>query len=408
MISVEEAQGLVRNGVQPLGTETIALANSLANPGGRVLAETPKARISHPSQTVSAMDGYAVRAADVPTVPSTLTVIGESAAGHPFDGEVSEGQAVLIFTGAQVPPGADTVVIQEDVDRDGAEKSDTISVREIEAGRHIRAKGQDFNEGDQLLIPPLRLTARHIGLLAAADRPWLQVHRQPRVAILSTGDEIVLPGEPRGPSQIVSANGPALAAFVTQRGGIPVHLGVVKDDQDALTAMAEAAKDCNMLITSGGVSVGDRDLVRKAFESAGLEVGFHKIAMRPGKPLMFGHLGDIPVLGLPGNPVSALVCALLFASIAIDRLQGLPGDAPKPVPATLGADLAENGKRQDYMRAVLSRNDDGGWCATPIFMQDSSMIGALAQSAALIVRPMGAPAAKTGETVPVIPLEGLL
>ena len=400
MISVEQAQALVRDSVTPLGTETVALANAL----GRVLAEMPQARIAHPAHTVSAMDGYAVRAADVPEVPAILNVIGESAAGHPFDGEVNEGQAVRIFTGAQMPPGADTVVIQEDVDRDG----DNVSIRQIETGRHIRPKGQDFSDGDTLLIPPLRLSPRHIGLLAAGDRPWLQVYRRPHAAILSTGDEIVMPGEPRGPAQIVSANGPALSALVTAHGGVPMHLGVVKDDQDALAAMADAGKDCDLLITSGGVSVGDRDLVRQAFSEAGLVVGFHRIAMRPGKPLMFGHLGDTPVLGLPGNPVSALVCALLFAGPAIDRLQGLPGDPPRPLPAMLGADIGANGKRQDYMRAVLSRNDDGSHCATPIFIQDSSMIGALAQADALIVRPVGAPAAKMGESVPVIPLDGPL
>lgn len=400
MISVEEAQALIRSSVEPLGTETVSLSNAL----GRVLAASPKARIAHPAHTVSAMDGYAVRASDVPDVPSSLTVIGESAAGHPFDGDIVEGQAVRIFTGAHVPPGADTVVIQEDADRDG----DSITVREIEPGRHIRPKGQDFSEGDDLLIPPVRLAPRHVGLLAAADHPWVDVYRRPRIAILSTGDEIVLPGEPRGPAQIVSANGPGLAAFVETHGGVPVHLGVVKDDEDALAAMGQAAQDCDMLITSGGVSVGDRDLVRKALGKTGLDVTFHKIAMRPGKPLMFGHLNETPVLGLPGNPVSALVCALLFAGLAMDCLQGLPGDPPIPVPATLGADIAVNGKRQDYMRAVLSRNDDGSWCATPIFMQDSSMIGALAQSAALIVRPVSAPEAKTGETVPVIPLGGLL
>jgi molybdopterin molybdotransferase len=217
-----------------------------------------------------------------------------------------------------------------------------------------------------------------------------------------------VPGLAVRPAQIVSANGPALAALVTAHGGVPVHLGVVKDDQDALAAMADAGKDCDLLITSGGVSVGDRDLVRQAFSEAGLVVGFHRIAMRPGKPLMFGHLGDTPVLGLPGNPVSALVCALLFAGPAIDRLQGLPGDPPRPLPAMLGADIGANGKRQDYMRAVLSRNDDGSHRATPIFIQDSSMIGALAQADALIVRPVGAPAAKMGEPVPAIPLDGHL
>lgn len=400
MISVEEAQALVRDGITPLGTETVPLANAL----GRVLAEAPNARISHPAQTVSAMDGYAVKAADVPSVPSTLSVVGESAAGHPFLQDLHDGQAVRIFTGAQVPEGADTVVIQEDVDREG----DEISVREIEPGRHIRPKAQDFKAGDPLLMAPLRLAPRHIGLLSAGDRPWLEVYRRPRVAILSTGDEIVLPGEPRNEAQIVSANGPALAAFVTAHGGDPVHLGVIKDDEGALKAVASAAGSCDMIVSSGGVSVGDRDLVRKAFGEAGLDVGFHKIAMRPGKPLMFGHLNGTPMLGLPGNPVSALVCALLFLGPALDRLQGLPGDAPLLQPAILGADIQANGGRQDYMRAILSREPDGTVTVIPIFAQDSSMIGALANSDALIVRPIGAPAASTGKTVPVLALDGLL
>lgn len=400
MISVEDAQALVRDGIAPLGTETVSLSDALE----RVLAEAPAARIAHPAQTVSAMDGYAVRTADVPSVPTTLTVIGESAAGHPFAGNVSKGQAVRIFTGAQVPEGSDTVVIQEDVDRE----NEQITIREFETGRHIRPKGQDFSEGEPLLIAPLRLSPRHVGLLSAGDRPWLQVYRRPRVAILSTGDEIVLPGEPRTDAQIVSANGPALAAFVRAHGGDPIHLGVIRDDEDALKAVAGAAKDCDMIVSSGGVSVGDRDLVRKAFGEAGLNVGFHKIAMRPGKPLMFGHLDGTPMLGLPGNPVSALVCALLFLGPALDRLQGLPGEPPHTQLAILGAGIKANGGRQDYMRAVLSRDPDGTQTAIPIFAQDSSMIGALANSDALIVRPIGAPEAKTGEVVPVIPLNGLL
>ena len=400
MIPVEHAQKIIRDAIQPLGTETISLSLAL----GRVLAETPTARIAHPAHTVSAMDGYAVRAEDVPSVPSDLEIIGESAAGHPFQGKVSAGQTVRIFTGAHVPSGADTIVLQEDVDRDG----DTISIREIEPGRHIRPKAQDFAEGDTILNPPLRLSPRHIGLLSAADKPWLQVYRKPRVAILSTGDEIVLPGEPRGPNQIVSANGPALAAFVSAKGGIPVHLGVVEDDKNALTAIANAAKDCDLVVTSGGVSVGDRDLVRIAFGDAGLDVEFHKIAMRPGKPLMFGKLGDTPMLGLPGNPVSALVCALLFLGPAIDRLLGLPGTSPHPHIATLTTDLSGNGSRQEYMRAVTSHNDDGTLTVTPIFTQDSSMIGALANADALIMRPVNAPAAKTEEAVPVLLLDGLL
>jgi molybdopterin molybdotransferase len=400
MISVQEAQGLIRAGVNPLGSETISLSNALH----RVLAEDPTARIAHPAHTVSAMDGYAVRAENVSATPTPLSVIGESAAGHPYAGQLESGQAIRIFTGAHVPNGADTVVIQENTDRDG----ETVIINEIEAGRHIRPMGQDFSHGDTLLISPVRIEPRHIGLLAAGDHPWISVFRRPRVAILSTGDEIVLPGEPRTSNQIVSANGPALSAFVKQKGGDPIHLGVVKDDEDALVAIANAAKSCDLIVSSGGVSVGDRDLVRKAFGQAGLNVGFHKIAMRPGKPLMFGHLEGTPMLGLPGNPVSALVCALLFLGPALDRLQGLAGDSPSTTLAKLGADLKENGGREDYMRAVLSSDGDGTMTATPIFAQDSSMIGALANSNALIIRPIGSPAAKTGEAVQVIPLDGLL
>lgn len=400
MISVQEAQGLIRAGVNPLGSETIALSNALH----RVLAEDPTARIAHPAHTVSAMDGYAVRAEDVSANSTTLSVIGESAAGHPYAGQLESGQAIRIFTGAHVPNGADTVVIQENTDRDG----ETVIINEIEAGRHIRPMGQDFSHGDTLLISPVRIEPRHIGLLAAGDHPWISVFRRPRVAILSTGDEIVLPGEPRTSNQIVSANGPALSAFVKQKGGDPIHLGIVKDDEDALVAIANAAKSCDLIVSSGGVSVGDRDLVRKAFGQAGLNVGFHKIAMRPGKPLMFGHLEGTPMLGLPGNPVSALVCALLFLGPALDRLQGLAGDSPSTTLAKLGADLKENGGREDYMRAVLSSDGDGTMTATPIFAQDSSMIGALANSNALIIRPIGSPAAKTGEAVQVIRLDGLL
>lgn len=400
MISVEEAQTHIRAGVAPLGTETVALSNAV----GRILAVAPPSRTSHPAETVSAMDGYAVRAADVDPLPAALNMIGESAAGHPFDGELSAGQSVRIFTGAQVPPGADTVVLQEDCDRDG----DTVFVREIEPGRHIRPRGQDFTAGDVVLAAPLRLGARHIGLLAAMDYPWIEVYRRPRVAIMSTGDEIVLPGEPRGPAQIVSANGPALSAFVESRGGLPVHLGVVKDDRSALTAMAEAARDCDMLVTSGGVSVGDHDLVRKALGDAGLDVTFHKIAMRPGKPLMFGHLAQTPVLGLPGNPVSAMVCAMLFLGPALDRRQGLPGNSPIPSLAMLVAPIPENGGREDYMRAVLSDNGDGTQTVTPIFTQDSSMIGGLANADAVIIRPPGAPPSNAEEVVPVLRLDGLL
>jgi len=400
MITVEEAQGLIREAISPVATETIALSEAL----GRVLAVTARARISHPTDNVSAMDGYAVRLEDIPSTPIQLRVVGESAAGHPYDEILKSGHAVRIFTGATLPSGADTVVIQEDTEPDG----NKVTVNRIEPHRHIRPRGQDFLTGDSVLVAPLRLEARHIGLLAAADLPWIEVYQQPRIAVLSTGDEIVLPGEPRTAAQIVSANGPGLCAFIRNHGSIPVNLGVVGDNIETLQDAAEAAERCDMLVTSGGVSVGDHDLVLKALCDLGLNVTFHRIAMRPGKPLMFGRLQNTKVLGLPGNPVSAMICALLFLLPALDLLRGLPGHPPEISLANLSEELPENGSRQDYQRALTKLDDDGRLTVKPFNKQDSSMIATLAQSNALIVRSPRASAAKKGDAVPVITLKSLL
>ncbi len=397
LLSVSEARALIVGDIAPLGTESVSLASAL----GRVLAEDATARVSHPPADVSAMDGYAVRAGDVSALPQQLDVVGQSAAGHPWAGSVGNGQAVRIFTGAHLPKGADAVVIQEDtVAGDGAV---VINEKPV-AGRHIRPAGQDFRAGDVVLKSPRRLTARDIGLLAAMNLPRIPVFRKPRVGVLSTGDEIVMPGEAVSMGQIVSANGPGLSAFVEAHGGEAIHLGVVKDELAALRTAIGRAEPLELLVTSGGVSVGDHDLLNEALSAPDFSLAFHKIAMRPGKPLLFGRLKKLPIMGLPGNPVSAMVCAILFLGPAIDRLQGLPGAAPATQPARLGSNLKANDSREEYLRASFAQDADGVLWAQPFPKQDSGMISALARADCLIVRPAHAPEAKVGETIQVIRL----
>ena len=308
-----------------------------------------------------------------------------------------------IFTGAPVPAGADAIVIQEDVDAEGAR----ILVREGAApGTYVRPAGLDFAAGDRGIARGRRLTPRDIGLAAAMNWPWLRVTRRPRVAILATGDEVVMPGEPIAPSQIVSSNGLALAAFVAACGGEPLPLGIVADDRAALAAMAAGARGADLLVTTGGASVGDHDLVRSALGDQGLELDFWRIAMRPGKPLLFGRLGSTPVLGLPGNPVSSLVCATIFLKPALDLMLGLPPADATPRTARLGCDLAANDRRQDYLRARLVRDDSGRLVATPFPVQDSSMLSRLAWADCLVLRAPLAPPARAGDEVEIIQLDG--
>lgn len=397
LLPVADARHKIVSSLQPLGTESIELTHAR----GRVLAANAIAQVSHPPADVSAMDGYAVRSSDILTAPTTLKVVGESAAGHPWAGEVKTGEAVRIFTGAYIPVGADTIVIQENTTRD----ENTVLINEISgAGKNIRPKGQDFQVDDSPLTAPRRLSSRDIGLLAAMNLPKVSVFRRPRVGILSTGDEIVQPGEPLGNGQIVSANGPGLTAFVESRGGIAMNLGVIPDKVKALQDAIEHADPMDILITSGGVSVGDHDLIQKSAGAGGLKITFHKIAMRPGKPLLFGQFKQLPFLGLPGNPVSAMVCAVLFLDPALDALQGLPGRGPEMVAARLGAALAANDGREDYIRAVMKRSDHDLPLVEPLPKQDSAMIAALAKANALIVRPPHAPSSDAGDVVRVIPL----
>jgi molybdopterin molybdotransferase len=368
-----------------------------------VLAAPVLARVTQPPADVSAMDGYAVRAADA-VAGAQLRQIGTAPAGHPFAGAVGPGETVRIFTGAPVPEGADGILLQEDA----AAESGLITVREsVTAGRWIRRRGLDFAAAEPVLPAGRRLTARDIGLAAAANHPWLAVHRRPRIGILATGDEIALPGEPIPPGGIVSSNAHALAALVRSGGGEPLVLPVAPDDSQAIAAAAMAARACDMLVTTGGASVGDHDLVQSALGPEGFALDFWQIAMRPGKPLIWGRLGTTPVLGLPGNPVSALVCAVVFLLPALARLSGLPGEAPKTLAAIAGAPLAANDRRFDHLRARLDRRADGALVATPFPTQDSSMLKTLARADALILRAAHAPALPAGAPIAVVPLGDL-
>jgi molybdopterin molybdotransferase len=400
MLSVEDAIQRIERTFSPLGAEMVSLDQAL----GRVLAEPLEARLTQPPADVSAMDGYAVRAADVDTLPAKLKIVQRIAAGQPPSGPIATGEAARIFTGAQVPPGADTVVIQENCD----EADGDVTVREgnRKLGQHIRKAGLDFATGDIALHSGRRLTARDISLAAAMNRPWLTVTRRPRIALLSTGDELVNPGDPVGPAQIIGSNGIGLAALVRAFGGEPVNLGIARDTLEDLDRAIEAALGFDALVTSGGASVGEHDLVQTALTKRGMTLDFWKIAMRPGKPLMFGTLGTLRVLGLPGNPVSTIVTALLFLRPAIDRMQGLSGVDPARQVALLGKDMPANDQRQDYVRARLVANADGQRIATPFSPQDSSMLSLIARADCLIVRKPQAPEAKAGDTIDIIPLSG--
>jgi len=399
VISVEEALSRLLAPLERLPIEQISIVDGL----GRVLAEDLAARRTQPPFAVSAMDGYAVRAGDLASVPVELRIVAEVPAGAGFGGHVGPGEAARIFTGAPMPAGTDTIVIQEDTQREG----DRVQVLEGAArGRYVRREGLDFSEGDVLLRAGQRLTARDIGLAAAMNRPWLFVHRRPRVGILSTGDEIVMPGDPFGPHQIVSSNSLSLSAFVAACGGIPVSVGNAPDDPAALRQVAAATRGVDLLVTTGGASVGEHDLVRDVLGADGLELDFWQIAMRPGKPLMVGRYRGTPMVGLPGNPVSTLVCALLFLRPALERLSGAASVEEAAPTARLGTALPKNDRRQDYLRSRLARAADGTLEVFPFEVQDSSMMRLLSEADCLVVRPPHAPAIAAGATVSIVPFPG--
>ncbi len=394
---VKEAQDLVVKGVKPLGAELVAIENSL----GRVLAKSVVAKRDQPPFAASAMDGYAVRNADVSRLPTTLKVIGMSAAGHQFKGKVSAGTAVRILTGAPVPESADTVIIQENTKL----ASDVLTVLEAPPpGKHIRRTGLDFQKDDELLAAGTVLRPRDIGLAAAGNAALLSVRKKPRVVLFATGDELVLPGGKARPDQIYSSNSHALAALAQQLGAEVVNLGIVRDSLKATIAAVKKGLSADILLTTGGASVGDYDFVQAAFKACGVKIGFWKIAMRPGKPFMYGRRGRTHVMGLPGNPVSALVTAQLFLKPLINAMLGLP-PFPAETLAILGQDMPANDGREDYVRATLDVRADGLRTATPFAVQDSSMQKTMQKANCLIIRPVGGPAVKAGAGVPVLLLD---
>jgi molybdopterin molybdotransferase len=397
MILVAEAQQRLIEGIKPLGVEQVTLNEAL----GRVLAEDLVARRTQPPWAVSAMDGYAVRAADVEKVPVRLKVIGAVPAGQAYSGAVKAGEAVRIFTGAPLPEGTDCIIIQEDTER----QDDIVEVREgAPKGTYVRPAGLDFSEGDVGLKAGRRLSFSDVGFAAAMNRPWLTVYRRPRVAILPTGDEVVMPGDRVGPQQIVSSNGIALSALVTSCGGVPIHLPIAPDDSASLQRIATGAAGADLLLTTGGASVGEHDLVRGALSADGLTIDFWSVAMRPGKPLMVGRYRDTPMIGLPGNPVSTLVCGLLFAKPALERMSGIENVFPNPMRARLKVPLAVNDRRQDYLRATMTRAPDGTVEVEPFKKQDSSMISLLARADCLVIRAPHAESAKPGDWVEILPI----
>jgi molybdopterin molybdotransferase len=396
---VADALTAVLAGAEPLPEEMIALDAAYH----RVLAHDVAALRTQPPQAMSAMDGYAVRAADASHVAARLRVIGEVAAGRPFEKSVGAGEAVRIFTGGVIPDGADAVIIQEDtVVEDGGITITEAAIR----GRHIRPAGVDFRKGDVLLAKGIHLTDRDLSLAAGMNYPELAVRRRPRVAVLATGDELVMPGSTPGPGQIVYSNGYALRALARAEGAETIDLGIAADTVEATTSGIRRARDsgADILITTGGASVGDHDLVKQSLEAEGVAMAFWRIAMRPGKPMMHGRLGAMRVIGLPGNPVSSYVCGFLFLVPLIRALSGRSDIHHIAQAALLGRDVAANDLREDYLRARLDVREDGVLIATPVNHQDSSLLGNLAAARALVIRSPFAPAAAAGSACAILRL----
>jgi molybdopterin molybdotransferase len=401
LMPVTEALAAVVAGAEPLPEEMAALDAAFH----RVLARDVPALRTQPPQAMSAMDGYALRAADAQAAGTHLKLIGEVAAGRPFDKSLGPGEAVRIFTGGVIPDGADAVVIQEDTVPEG----DGVTITEgARPGRHVRPAGIDFREGDVLLAAGSRLSDRDLSLAAGMNYPNLPVRRRPRVALLATGDELVMPGTTPGPGQIVYSNGYALRALARDEGADIVDLGIAADTLDATVAGIRRARDAgaDILVTTGGASVGDHDLVKRSLEAEGVAMAFWKIAMRPGKPMMHGRLGAMRVIGLPGNPVSSYVCGFLFLVPLIRALSGRAAVHHPRETALLGRDVGANDLREDYLRARLERRGDGALIAIPVHHQDSSLLGNLAAAQALVIRPPFAPKALAGTPCDILRLPG--
>lgn len=402
LLPIDEALARILNNAEPHGTETLSLSEA----GGRVVAEPVQAKLKQPPFDCSAMDGYALMAPQNINYPLEFSIIGESAAGKRFEGQLKQGEAVRIFTGAPMPVGADSIVIQEDTERSG----DKLTIRQgLDKGRHIRHAGLDFTPGDTILPSGRELDAPALSLAAASGNAMISVFKQPRIAILATGDELVPPSTIPGADQIVASNSIGVAEIVRRTGGKPEDMGIISDDPAKIeSAISQVLDDgVDILVTIGGASVGDRDFVHSALKNCGVDLDFWKIAMRPGKPLMYGHKTvsgkTVHVIGLPGNPVSSLVCSLVFLRPLITKLSGrhLTADFR---PARLGKPMNANDHRRDYVRATVKRAADGTLTATPYPLQDSSMLSALVASDALLIREENAPAAATGDACTIMML----
>jgi molybdopterin molybdotransferase len=397
LLPVETALARILDGVKPMPSEIVPLKQAY----GRVTAKPVSAKRDQPPFDASAMDGYAVRSGDLRTVPVDLKLVGTSAAGHAFRGKVKHQEAVRILTGAPLPAGADAIVIQENTELN--EKSVRI-LQPAVPGKNIRRRGLDFTKNTVLLPANIKLNSRDIGLAAAGGNGSLAVRHKPRVVLLTTGDELVLPGEKPRADQIVSSNSFALEAMLCAAGAQVTNLGIVKDSLKSTESAIRKGLAADLLVTTGGASVGDHDFVQQALKNCGVKIDFWKIALRPGKPLMFGTKARCRIIGLPGNPVSALVCTRIFIAPLIDSMLGL---APQPAQylARLATPMPTNDNRKDYVRATLSINDDGTREVTPFSIQDSSMQRTLRESDCLVIREPFAPEAKAGDNVQIIPLD---
>ncbi len=397
LMPVADALARILHGVKPLPPETISLKQA----HGRVLAKPVKATRDQPPFAASAMDGYAVRQSDVAQIPASLKIKGTSAAGHAYKGKLKPGQAIRILTGAPLPKGADTIVIQENTTRNGSDLAITVATPE---GKNIRKRGLDFAKGVELLARSTRLNARDIGLAAAGNTAKVQVSRRPHVVVLTTGDELVLPGQSPRADQIVSSNSHAIESMARAWGAEVTNLGIVRDTLKATEAAIRKGLGADLLITTGGASVGDHDFVQQALRNCGVKIDFWKIALRPGKPLMFGTKGKTRIIGLPGNPVSALVCSRIFIKPLMEMLQGIE-QKQQIFTGRLGAALPENDNRKDYIRAKMEIASNGTRTVAPYPTQDSSMQRTLREAQCLIMREPFAPAAQMGDEVEILILD---
>ncbi len=401
MMPVDKALGIVLRSVEPVGSEFVELRQA----ANRILSKELAARRTQPPFNASAMDGYAVKAADLGSLPEKLEIIGQSRAGVPFAGDLARGQAVRIFTGAVVPKGADTIIIQENTSVDGIS---VLVQSSSPPGKFIRKAGLDFSAGEILIPAGTRLNPRHLALAASMGHSRLKVFNKPKVALIATGDELVLPGEQISDGKIIASNSFGIAMLVEQAGGEVIDFGIAPDQPKELKNLINKAirEGADLIVTMGGASVGDHDIVLPVAQNIGFEFEIAKILMRPGKPFLFAkkhyRKRDVRLVGLAGNPVSSMIAGDVFVRPLVQKLSGVSADALEPIAALLGRDLPKNNDRQEFMRAQLDRRPNGTLVATPFDRQDSSMLANLVRAECLLIRPVGAKASKTGDSCSIL------